>query len=328
MNKLLMRGLILIAAMLVQVGAWAAEPLPSWQDGPSRKAIIAFVERTTNAGSADFVPEPQRVATFDNDGTLWAEQPVYFQVFFLMERVRALAAQHPEMKDTEPTRSILAGDIKGALASGEKGLMQLMATTHAGMSVDEFHAQVLDWAEHARHPTSQRRFTDMIYQPMRELLDYLRAHGYTTYIVSGGGQEFMRPWAEQTYGIPPNQVIGSYGELEYRLRDGVPTLMKLPELGLLDDHAGKPVAIQRFIGRRPLFAFGNSDGDLEMLQWTSAGQGPRFAGLVHHTDAEREWAYDRHSKIGSLDKALDAAATGKWVVVDMKNEWKRVYPDK
>ncbi|WP_303746492.1 HAD family hydrolase [Stenotrophomonas pigmentata] len=328
MNRVLIRGIVLFAALLIQVGAWAAEPLPSWQNGPSRKAIIAFVERTTSAGSADFVPEPERIATFDNDGTLWAEQPVYFQVFFLMERVRALAAEHPEMKDTEPTRSILAGDIKGALASGEKGLMQLMATTHAGMSVDEFHAQVLDWAEHARHPTSQRRFTDMIYQPMLELLDYLRAHGYTTYIVSGGGQEFMRPWAEQTYGIPPNQVIGSYGELEYRLRDGVPTLMKLPELGLLDDHAGKPVAIQRFIGRRPLFAFGNSDGDLEMLQWTSAGQGPRFAGLVHHTDAEREWAYDRHSKIGTLDKALDAAATGKWVVVDMKNEWKRVYPDK
>ncbi|MEN5206571.1 HAD family hydrolase [Stenotrophomonas terrae] len=328
MNAVLMRCVAVLAAMLLQASAWAAEPLPSWQDGPSRKAIIAFVESTTRAGSADFVPEPQRIATFDNDGTLWAEQPVYFQMFFLMDRVRATAAQRPQLKDTDPTRSIMAGDIQGALASGEKGLLELMAATHSGMSVDEFHAQVLEWSEHARHPGTQRRFTDMTYQPMRELLDYLRAHGYTTYIVSGGGQEFMRPWAAQTYGIPPQQVIGSYGELAYRLRDGIPTLIKLAEVGLVDDHAGKPVAIQRFIGRRPVFAFGNSDGDLEMLQWTAAGPGPRFVGLVHHTDGKREWAYDRASKIGTLDKALAAAAAGNWVVVDMKSEWKQVYPDR
>lgn len=325
MMKTFMKIGVWAIAVLLQASAWAADPLPSWENGPSRRAIIAFVEATTRAGSADFVPVPERIATFDNDGTLWAEQPVYFQVFFIMDRVRAMAADHPQWKDTEPYRSLLAGDIKGALSSGDKGMMELMTATHSGMSVDAFAAEVQAWSANARHPVTRRRFIDMTYQPMRELLDYLRAHGYTTYIVSGGGQEFMRPWAEQAYGIPPSQVIGSYGELQYVLLNDVPTLIKQPKIGLVDDHDGKPIAIQRFIGRRPIFAFGNSDGDLEMLQWTSAGQGPRFAGLVHHTDSEREWAYDRGSKVGTLDKALDAASASNWVVVDMQREWKRIY---
>lgn len=315
--------LLLLAAPVAQ----AADPLPSWKQGPSRKAIIAFVDATTRTGSPDFVPVEARIATFDNDGTLWAEQPLYFQFLFVVDRIRALAPQHPEWKTTEPYRALLAGDSKGVLASGEKGLMELMATTHAGMSVEEFSGIVRDWITTARHPTTGRPYTAMIYQPMRELLDYLRANGYKTYIVSGGGQEFMRPWVEQAYGIPPEQVIGSYGELVYRIRDGKPVLMKLPKAGLVDDHGGKPVGIQRFIGRRPVLAFGNSDGDLEMLQWTAAGEGLRFAGLVHHTDRRREWAYDRASKIGTLDKALDVAASQRWVVVDMAKEWSRIYPD-
>ncbi|KRA46315.1 HAD family hydrolase [Pseudoxanthomonas sp. Root630] len=327
MSKPRLQSLWMFALLVFATAASASDPLPSWKEGPSRRAILAFVDATTRPGSPDFVPEARRIATFDNDGTLWAEQPVYFQVFFVMDRIQAMAGDHPEWRDVEPYKSLLARDLKGALASGEKGMVQVMAATHTGMSVDAFAAQVRQWSASARHPATGRLFTDMVYQPMRELLVYLREHGFRTYIVSGGGQEFMRPWAEHAYGIPPAQVIGSYGELEFALQNGVPVLLKQAKIGLVDDHGGKPVAIQRFIGERPIFAFGNSDGDLQMLQWTMAGDGRRFAGIVHHTDGEREWAYDRASKIGTLDKALDAATTGGWTIVDMKAEWSRIYPD-
>ncbi|MGQ4583611.1 haloacid dehalogenase-like hydrolase [Lysobacter sp. F60174L2] len=317
---------VLMLSMLLSP-AWAVDPLPSWKDGPSRRAIVTFVEASTQAGAPGFIPVEDRIATFDNDGTLWSEQPVYFQVFFVIDRVKALAPEHPEWKDTEPYRSLMADDLFTAMASGEDGLMEVLAATHAGMSVEEFSTQVREWIASARHPSTNLPYTAMIYQPMRELLDYLRANGYKTYIVSGGGQAFMRPWTEEVYGIPPEQVIGSYSELEYTVRQGKPVLMKLPKVGLVDDNVGKPVGIQRFIGRRPVFAFGNSDGDLQMLQWTMAGKGPHFAGIVHHTDSEREWAYDRTSKIGKLDKALDVAAENGWTVVDMAKEWSQVHPE-
>jgi phosphoglycolate phosphatase-like HAD superfamily hydrolase len=302
------------------------DPLPSWNDGPSKAAILAFVEKVTKPGSPDFVAPAERIATFDNDGTLWAEQPMYFQLFFALDRVKALAPEHPEWKTTEPFASVLKGDPKGLLASGEKGVLEVIAATHAGMTTDEFDATVTDWIATARHPKTGKLLTGMVYQPMLELLAYLRANEFQTWIVSGGGQEFMRPWVDRVYGIPPQQVVGSQGELQYELRDGAPVLVKLPKVALIDDKAGKPVGIQRFIGRRPIFAFGNSDGDRQMLEWTTAGAGPRFAGLVHHTDAEREWAYDRKSHIGTLDKAWDEALAKGWTVVDMKKEWKQVYP--
>ena len=324
MKTFIRRALCLLLAVM-GVPGWARDALPSWQDGDTKRAIVAFVEKTTREGSPDFVPVEARIATFDNDGTLCAEQPAYFQLLFVFDRIRAQAPQHPEWKTTEPYRSVLAGDMKGLAAGGEQGLMTLLATTHAGMTADEFSATVRDWIATARHPETKRPYPAMTYQPMRELLAYLRAHGYKTYIVSGGGQEFMRPWVEQTYGIPPEQVIGSYGELRYELRNGTQVLVKEAKVGLVDDHAGKPVGIQRFIGRRPVLAFGNSDGDLEMLQWTTAGDGPRFAGLVHHTDGKREWAYDRASKIGTLDKALDMAGPRGWTVVDMARDWRVVY---
>jgi phosphoserine phosphatase len=318
--------LLALGLAFVPRAALAADALPSWNDGPAKQAIVAFVEKVTKAGSPEFVAPAERIAVFDNDGTLWAEQPMYFQLFFAIERVGALAPQHPEWKTQEPFASILKGDIKGALASGEKGILSLIAATHAGMTTDEFTATVKDWTAKARHPVTHRPFTEMVYQPMLELVAYLRANGFQTWIVSGGGQEFMRPWTERVYGIPPEQVIGSNGELKYELRGGVPVLVKEAKVALIDDKAGKPVGIQRFIGRRPIFAFGNSDGDREMLEWTTAGAGPRFAGIVHHTDAEREWAYDRASHIGTLDKAWDQAKAQGWTVVDMKSEWKQIYP--
>jgi phosphoserine phosphatase len=318
--------LLALGLAFVPRAALAADALPSWNDGPAKQAIVAFVEKVTKAGSPEFVAPAERIAVFDNDGTLWAEQPMYFQLFFAIERVGALAPQHPEWKTQEPFASILKGDIKGALASGEKGILSLIAATHAGMTTDEFTATVKDWTAKARHPVTHRPFTEMVYQPMLELVAYLRANGFQTWIVSGGGQEFMRPWTERVYGIPPEQVVGSNGELKYELRGGVPVLVKEAKVALIDDKAGKPVGIQRFIGRRPIFAFGNSDGDREMLEWTTAGAGPRFAGIVHHTDAEREWAYDRASHIGTLDKAWDQAKAQGWTVVDMKSEWKQIYP--
>ena len=321
-----MRRWIPIVAMFVAVSAHADEPLPSWNDGPSKQAIVAFVTKVTTAGSADFVAEPERIAVFDNDGTLWAEQPLYSQLFFVLDRVRALAPAHPEWKTQEPYRSVLANDMKGVMAGGEKSLMELIAATHAGMTTDEFDDVVEEWIAKARHPKTGRPYTQMVYQPMLELLAYLRANGFKTFIVSGGGQEFMRPWTEKTYGIPPEQVVGSGGELQYKMVNGKPALLKLAKVALIDDKAGKPVGIQRFIGRRPIFAFGNSDGDREMLEWTTSGDGPRFAGIVHHTDAEREWAYDRDSKIGTLAQALDQGKAQGWTIVDMKAEWKAIYP--
>jgi hypothetical protein len=318
-------GLAVVLAALT-IATAAPDPLPSWNDGPAKRAIVAFVGKVTNEGSPDFVPAPERIATFDNDGTLWSEQPMYFQFFFAVDRVKALAPQHPEWKTTEPFKSVLAGDMKSALAGGEKGVLTLLAATHTGMTSVEFEAIVKQWAETARHPKTRRLFTEMVYQPMLELLAYLRANGFKTFIVSGGGIDFMRPWTERVYGIPPEQVVGSQGELRFELRDGTPVLVREATIALIDDGPGKPVGIQRNIGRRPIFAFGNSDGDQQMLEWTVGGDGARFAGLVWHTDAQREWAYDRKSSIGHLDKALDEARAKSWSIVDMKKDWKRIYP--
>jgi len=306
--------------------AHAADALPSWNDTAPKKAIIAFVEKVTKKGSADFVPPAERIATFDNDGTLWAEQPMYFQFLFALDRVKALAPQHPEWKDKEPFASLLKGDVKGALAGGERAMIEIVMATHAGMTTAEFEQIVKNWIVTAKHPVTKRPFTEMVYQPMLELLAYLRANGFKTYIVSGGGIEFMRPWTEKVYGIPPEQVVGSSIKTKFELRDGKPVLTRLPELNFVDDNVGKPVGINQHIGRRPIAAFGNSDGDLQMLQWTTAGTGARFALIVHHTDAVREWAYDRQSSIGKLDKALDEARARGWTLVDMKRDWKVIFP--
>jgi phosphoserine phosphatase len=306
--------------------AQAADSLPSWNEGKAKQSIIAFVEKVTKEGSPDFVPAAERIAVFDNDGTLWAERPMPFQAAFMLDRVKALAPQHPEWKDKEPFASLLKGDVMPALAGGERALLEVAMATHAGMTTTEFYAIVNDWFATARHATTKRPYTDMVYQPMLELLAYLRANGFKTYIVSGGGIEFMRTFAERVYGIPPEQVIGSSIKTTFEMRDGKPVLVRLPELNFVDDKQGKPVAINQHIGRRPIAAFGNSDGDLQMLQWTAAGAGPRFCLYVHHTDAEREWAYDRESHIGQLDKGLDEAEARGWTVVDMKKDWKPVFP--
>lgn len=305
--------------------AWA-DSLPSWNDGAAKAAIVDFVARVTAEGGPDFVPAPERIATFDNDGTLWSEQPLYFQFAFMLDRVKALAREHPEWQSEEPFRSVLAGDIKAALASGEAGLVKLGMATHAGMTTDEFDKIVADWLATARHPKLKRPYTELVYQPMLELLAYLRENGFKIYIVSGGGIEFMRSFSEKVYGVPPEQVIGSSIKTKFELRDGKPAILRLAEIDFIDDGPGKPVGIQKFIGRRPIAAFGNSDGDQQMLQWTAAGDGPRFALIVHHTDADREWAYDRKSAIGKLDKALDEAQGRGWTVVSMKDDWKTIYP--
>ena len=321
--------LAVAAGLLADVaGALAQDdPLPSWNDGAVKKSIVDFVTRTTTTGSADFVPVPERIAVFDNDGTLWTEQPVYFQFAFAIDRVKQLAPQHPKWQTREPFKSILAGDMAGLAASGEKGLLEVVAATHSGMTTEEFARTVGEWITSAQHPRFKRPYIDLVYQPMIELLAYLRGHGYKTFIVSGGGIEFMRPWTEKVYGIPPEQVVGSSGVVKYVMRQpDKPVLMKEAKVEFIDDGPGKPVGINRFIGRRPIFAFGNSDGDQQMLEWTAAGSGPRFMGLVHHTDAQREYAYDRQSHIGKLDKAWDEAVRRKWVVVDMKADWKIIYP--
>jgi phosphoserine phosphatase len=317
-----------IAALLLlsPCAAGSDLPLSSWNDTAPKKAIVAFVERVTTPGAPDFVPEPERIAVFDNDGTLWAEQPVYFQALFIIDRVRTLAPQHPERSTEEPFASALKGDMRGLAASGEAGLVKLMAATHAGMTSEQFSAIVADWIGKARHPTTGKLYTEMTYRPMRELLDYLRANGFKTFIVSGGGIEFMRPWAERVYGIPPEQVVGSSIRTKFELKDGQPVIERLPEINFVDDKAGKPVGILQHIGRRPIAAFGNSDGDLQMLQWTCIAPGARFCLFVHHTDAGREWAYDRASHVGKLDRGLDEAASKGWTVVDMKQDWKRIFP--
>jgi phosphoglycolate phosphatase-like HAD superfamily hydrolase len=321
-------ALLVVTLTLVSVhsAATADDPLPSWTDGAAKRAIVDFVQRVVTLGGKDFVPVTERIATFDNDGTLWAEQPMYFQFAFALDRVKALAPQHPEWQEQEPFKSLLAGDLKGVFAGGEKAIVQLVMASHAGMTTEEFEQIVKDWLATAKHPRFNRPYTECVYQPMLELLAYLRANGFKTYIVSGGGVEFMRPWTEQVYGIPPEQVVGSTIKTKFELRDGKPVLMRLPEIDFIDDKAGKPISINKFIGRRPLLAFGNSDGDHQMLQWTAAGSGPRFMGLVHHTDAEREWAYDRTSHIGQLDKALDEALARGWTVVNMKQDWKTIFP--
>jgi len=316
----------LLSLLLGARQSLAADSLPSWNEGEAKQSILRFVESVTREGSPTFVPVLERIAVFDNDGTLWAEQPLYFQLVFSMDRVKALAPKHPEWKTQAPFKDLLAGNLKGVAASGEPALMKILETTHAGMTTDEFAASVAEWARTARHPRFQRPYPELTYLPMRELLDHLRNNGFKTFIVSGGGTDFMRVFTERIYGIPAEQVIGSYGGLELRKgADGKPVLMKLAKVELVDDHVGKPVGIQRFIGRRPIFAFGNSDGDQQMLEWTAAGDGPRFLGLVHHTDAEREYAYDRKSHVGQLDKAWAEAVTRKWTVVDMKKDWKQVF---
>ena len=306
--------------------ATAPDPLPSWNDGATKQAITAWVGNVTEKGSPEYLEPGDRIAVFDNDGTLWSEQPMYFQLAFILDRVKALAPQHPEWKKKQPFKAVLEGDIRTALASGEKGLMAMLAATHANTTDEEFDKIVSDWIKTAKHPRSNKAYTEMVFQPMLELLDYLRANGFKTFIVSGGGIDFMRPWAEQVYGIPAGQVVGSSLKVKYEVKDGKPAIMRLPEVNFVDDGPGKPVGIHQHIGKRPVFVAGNSDGDYEMMQWTMTNPQPHFGILIHHTDAEREWAYDRESHIGQLAKCLDDAATFGWKVVDMKNDWKRVYP--
>jgi hypothetical protein len=323
-------------SLLLAVGpAPAQDRLPSWNDGNTKHAILDFVKKMTAKGGAAYVPPTQRIAVFDNDGTLWTEQPMYVQLAFALDRVKVLAPQHPEWKDQQPFKAVLDGDMKAQAEAGEKGLVELVMATHAGMSTEEFERIVKDWLATARHPRFKRAYTDLVYQPMLELLAYLRANGFKTYIVSGGGVEFMRPWTEKVYGIPPEQVVGSSIKLKYIFDGGAapnwagskpPVLERLPEINFVDDNVGKPIGIQQFIGRRPLLAFGNSDGDKQMLEWTAAGSGARLMGLVHHTDGTREYAYDRDATFGRLEKALDEASARGWTVVDMKTDWKVIFP--
>ncbi len=317
---------VFICSVLVSGCTMTKDPLPSWNDGPNKKAILDFVTSITTIGSAEFVPQEERIATFDNDGTLWSEQPMYFQLVFALDRVKALAAQHPEWRQKQPFKAALEGDLKTVFSSGEHGLIELIMGTHTGMTTEDFAQVVKDWLATAKHPRLNRPYTECVFQPMLELLAYLRANGFKTFIVSGGGIEFMRPWTENVYGIPPEQVIGSSVKTKFEMRDGKPVLVRLPELNFIDDKAGKPVGINQHIGRRPIAAFGNSDGDLQMLQWAAGGDGPNLIVYIHHTDAEREWAYDRESHIGRLDKGLDEANTKGWMVVDMKKDWKVIYP--
>jgi len=322
------KALFFVPALLL-IGSFAhaqSDPLPSWNDTAPKNAIVAFIERVTTPSSPDFVPIPERIAVFDNDGTLWAEQPMYVQAIFIFDRIEQLAPQHSEWNEMEPFASVLKGDLESALAGGEQALLEMAMATHAGMTTEEFGQIVLEWLASAKHPITGSPYTEMIYQPMFELLAYLRANGFKTFIVSGGGIEFMRPWAERVYGVPPEQVIGSSIKTTYEVRDGGPVLARLPELNFIDDRAGKPVGINQHIGRRPIMAFGNSDGDFEMLEWTTAGEGPRFGLLVHHTDADREWAYDRESHVGRLARGLDEGPRRGWIIMNMRDDWKVLFP--
>lgn len=317
---------IVITSTLV-LSAFAADPLPSWNDTDNKKAIIDFVEKVTKEGSPDFVPVPERIATFDNDGTLWSEKPMYFQLFFAIDRVKQMAPDHPEWKTKEPFASLLKGDMKGVAASGEKGILEMVATTHSGMSTDEFEKLVSDWISTAKHPKTGKLYTEMIFQPMLELLEYLRENDFKTFIVSGGGIEFMRPWTEKVYGIPPEQVVGSSIKTKFEMQDGKPVILRRPAMDFIDDKAGKPLGINSHIGRRPIFAAGNSDGDQQMLEYTQGGDGARFMLLVHHDDAEREYAYGADSKVGTFsDNLATTAKDNKWTVVSMKNDWKAIHP--
>lgn len=323
--KLALPAIVFCLGVFSLLPAFAQETLPAWNETSTKRAIMAFVDRVTNPSSSDFVPPEERIAVFDNDGTLWSEQPMYVQLAFALDRVKTLAPQHPEWQQTQPFQAALEGDVAALAASGEAGLMQLIMATHAGMTTEEFSQIVQQWLETARHPTLQRPYTECVYQPMLELLEYLRAAGFKTYIVSGGGVEFMRPWTQKVYGIPPEQVVGSSIKVEYQWRDGQPALVRLPAINLIDDKAGKPVGIHQQIGRRPIMAFGNSDGDFEMLEYVTSGPGPRLGVLIHHTDAEREVAYDRDSHVGRLDRGLTEAPTRGWVVVDMQQDWRQVF---
>lgn len=325
---LFLKALSFIAVVLVFSNFTYAQsdPLPSWNNTATKKAIIEFVEKVTEKGSPDFVPPAERIATFDNDGTLWAEKPMYFQAIFIFDRIKQLAPQHPEWKNKEPFASVLKGDVKGALAGGERALLEMMMATHAGMTTEEFRKIATDWLTTAKHPKTGRFYTEMVYQPMLELLAYLRAKGFKTFIVSGGGIEFMRPWTESVYGIPPEQVIGSSIKTKYEVHDGKPVLARLPELNFIDDKSGKPVGINQHIGRHPIMACGNSDGDFEMLEWTTASKDLRFGLLVHHTDDKREWAYDRDSHVGKLDRGLVEGPRRGWTIVNMKDDWKVIFP--
>jgi hypothetical protein len=304
------------------------DPLPSWNEGATKRAIVDFVVRTTTAGSKGFVPVAERIATFDNDGTLWCEQPMYVQAAFMVDRIQILSQEHPEWKNEEPFRSILAGALADVITQGENAIAKLVTVTHAGMTTAAFEKTVTNWLATARHPRFNRPYTACVYQPMLELMAYLRANGFQTYIVSGGGVEFMRPWTERIYGIPPQQVIGSSIRTRFEVRDGVPAIWRLPQINFIDDKAGKPVGIHQYIGRRPLCAFGNSDGDYEMLQWATMTEGVRLGMLVHHDDADREYAYDRKSVIGRLAKGLDDARKYGWIVISMQRDWKTIFPER
>ena len=311
--------------------AGAADPLPSWKEGPNKQAILTFVEVVTTPGTPNFVPPPERIATFDNDGTLWTEHPTYTQLAFALDRVKTLAPQHPEWQTTQPFKAVLDNDLKALGAAGEKGLVELVMATHAGMSTADFETIVTDWLAKARHARFRRPYTELVYQPMIELLAFLRANGFKTFIVSGGGVEFMRPWTEKIYGIPPEQVVGSTIKTQYEMQDGKPVLMRLAQIDFIDDKAGKPVGINKFIGRRPIMAVGNSAGDREMLEWTGAGSGPRLMMLVFHNDAKREYAYGPakglpSTKVGTFTEALyDEAEKDSWVVISMHKDWQKIF---
>ncbi len=318
--------LLLITLLLSACSQATTDPLPSWNEGSAKQNILSFVASVTDKAGDNFVPPAERIAVFDNDGTLWIEQPMYVQLVFAIDRVKVLAEKNPEWQNQQPFKAVLEGDLKTALAGGEHAILELVMATHAGNTTEEFSQIVQDWMATAKHPETGRAYTEMVYQPMLELLTYLRANDFKTWIVSGGGIEFMRPWTEQVYGVPPEQVIGSSIKTKFEMRDNQPVLLRLPEMNFLDDKEGKPVAINQHIGLRPIAAFGNSDGDLQMLQWTCAGDGARFCLFVHHTDEKREWAYDRKSHIGKLDQGLDEATKKGWTIVDMKNDWKIVFP--
>lgn len=327
------RALVLSLLLVSHVDSATAieDPLPSWNEGAVKSAILRYVERVVDEQSPGYVPVPERVATFDNDGTLWSEKPAYFQLAFAMDRIKALADQNPDWANQEPFASVLKGDMAAVLSGGEPAIAKLVAASHSGLTVEEFRSVVRDWIDQAKHPQTNRTYKSMVFQPMLELVRYLESHDFKVFIVSGGGIEFMRAWAEDVYGIPPERVIGSRAKIEFQMVDGIPRLNKLPELDFVDDKAGKPVGIATHIGRRPLLAAGNSDGDLQMLQYTTVARSksdtvPRLGLIVHHTDADREWAYDRQSHVGKLDRALDLAKGESWIVVDMKRDWATIYP--
>jgi phosphoglycolate phosphatase-like HAD superfamily hydrolase len=318
----------LLAAHLLPArrAAERPDPLPSWNDGAAKKALLDFVAKVTDKNGTDYVPPAERIATFDNDGTLWCEQPMYFQVVFVFERVRELAAAHPEWKGKQPFKAVIDGDRKAMAKFTEKEMDQLFAATSAGMTPEEFKATAAKWLGASKHPRFKRPYKELVYQPQLELMKHLRAGGFKVFIVSGGGTDFIRSYAEGAYGVPPEQVVGTSAKTRYDFKDDVARLIKLPEIQSIDDGPGKPININWHIGRRPTLAFGNSDGDKQMLEYTASGKGPRLMLLLHHDDAEREYAYDRKSRVGRLDKAWDEAVRRKWVVVSMKKDFKKVFP--